>query len=69
METQKERLIKIFMVDGPPYLLQYRRMGRGRKEWIADMPLLHKMIREGTVKEIERTRTTILYKYEEIKKS
>lgn len=64
METPKERLIKIFMVDGPPYLLQYRRMGRGRKTWISDLPLLSEMMKEGTVKMVEETRTTRLYKYE-----
>lgn len=62
-QTKKEHLIALFKVDGPPYMLEYRRLGRGRKEWIADYPVLMEMIKEGTVKEVQRTRTTILYKY------
>lgn len=64
----KERLIAIFKVNGPPYRLKYRRMGRGRKDWMADAPILTEMMKEGTVTEIQRTRTTILYMYEPVNK-
>lgn len=62
-QEHKDRLIQLFKIDGPPYMLQYRRMGRGRKVWMEDIPILSQMIKEGSVKEVEKTRTTILYKY------
>jgi hypothetical protein len=59
----RERLIAIFTVDGPPYLLQYRTLGRARKEWMADVPLLYQLQKEGLVKVLEKKRNTILYQY------
>jgi hypothetical protein len=59
----REELIALFLFNGPPYRLQYRTLGRARKMWIADMPVLEQLRKDGLVEVLEKKRSSILYQY------
>lgn len=59
----KELLTSMFTIDGEPYMLRYPKLGRARKQWLADRVVLHEMIKEGTVKIADNDRKSILYRY------
>lgn len=61
--TPKDRLIKLFMFE-KPYSLKYWTLGRQRAQWKADKVVLDELIREGSVKVVDRGRNFITYHYQ-----
>jgi hypothetical protein len=60
----KEKLIRLFMFDGPPYILLYQyRTNSGKALHKQDLPILKEMIKEGTVRMVEKTTKTMRYVY------
>jgi hypothetical protein len=59
----RQELIDLFTFNGPPYRLQYRTLGLARKMWIADMPVLDQLRKDGLVEVLEKKRNSILYQY------
>lgn len=60
----KEYLIRLFTMDGPPYLLSYEyRKQNGKRIHKEDWPILKQMIDEGVVEKVEKTMRRILYRY------
>jgi len=63
MARDKEHLIALFTLDGPPFGLRYRKLGRARTEWKDDKKVIDAMIKAGTVKVVAQDRKTITYQY------
>lgn len=56
----RDRLIKLFTMDGKPYALSYRRRSPEHKQ---DEPVLKSMIKDGLVKIGEKDTKRITYYY------
>lgn len=60
----KDLIIKMFTIDGKPYLLEYRKQGNAREEWKADKKsALDQLIKSKQVKVVSENRKTIVYEY------
>lgn len=59
----KQKLIDLFLVDGPPYVLQYQKLGYSGESHKADLPTLRELIKEKLVKVVHQDRKIITYQY------
>lgn len=63
-QAAKDYLIKLFTMDGKPYLMGYRyRQDYGKRSYKRDLPVLRQMMAEGKVRLVEVTPTCKMYEY------